>query len=258
VCVKQRRLGRSVARWACSGAVVLGCLVGAAPGDVFPIGPEAFGPATVVEDFENIVNVTLPADPFWVIFADVPVPWDFGSGVWLTAANPEPDGGASIADWQFDPPGSPDFGWGLSLDGGDIGQDTQIPSPTSILCHDTYTDMGEIPPLELTFDSPVARVGFYTEAAIFHDIGWEGLVTLEAFDELGASLGLVEVYADGVAEDNAVDTWIGLEVVGAEPLIKSVEIVGRYHVMDDLHFEVPEPGALSLLVIGALALLRRR
>ena len=232
---------------------------GQARASVVPIGPGAFGPAAVVEGFENIVNVKLPASPPYNIFSDLPVPWDFGSGVSLTGAS----GGASIADWQFDDPESPE-GWGLSLDGGQIKHDTAIPSPTSILTH--LTPAGN-EPLRLTFDTPVARVGAYTEASIFRLIGYDGLVTLEAFDEGGASLGLVQVFANGAGWNifasppvdlGPLDSWIGLETVGAQPLIKSVEFVGRSLVMDDLHFQVPEPASAITGLLGVLFVLRRR
>ncbi len=235
-----------------------------ASADVVPVGPGGFGSGAAVEGFENIVNVQIPATPPYNIFAGLPVPFDFGSGVSLTAANPEPGGGASIADWQFDDSNSPE-GWGLSFEGGSIGADTGLPSPTSALCHDTYTPSGDIPPLRFTFATPVARVGAYTEAAIWQLLGYDGSVTLEAFDDGGASLGLVQVFANGAGWNifvyppvylGPLDTWVGLETVGGEPLIKSVEFVGRYLAMDDLTFEVPEPATVALMALLILA--RRR
>ena len=233
---------------------------------VVAVGPEAFGAGAVIEDFEGIVGVSLPVtEPeWWPIGADVPVPYDFGSGFSLTGSNPTEE--AQVLDFALDPYGGI-YGWGLGNEGGTINSTTSIPSGTSILVHDTYVDEGAAPPLELTFDNLVARVGLYAEASIFVDIGEYGRITLEAFDDEGVSLGLVDAFADGAGDDWSVyppgdlgplDTWIGLETAGAQPLIRSVEIVGTYLAMDDLHFEVPEPTTLSLLALGGLALVRRR
>ena len=159
----------------------------------------------------------------------------------ITAAHPDDDRHALIYDFSWDEP-PPTYGWGLSLDGGHIDLETELPSPTAMFVHDTGGDE-PVPPVELTFDPPVTKVGFYGEAAIFYAVGWDGSITLEAFDVDRVSLGLVEVFADGAGMNNfvdppvdlgPVDTWIGL--MASEP-IGSVEIVGLYFVMDDLIFE---------------------
>ncbi len=237
----------------------IACLAVTAPGiaSVVPVDVSGFGPATTIETFEDIAGVEIPADPFFLAFADVPIPFDFGNGVSLTLSNVAPDGVASILDRSL----ATGFGWGLGIDGGEIQDDTVIPSGTAILTHSTGTPNGEIAPLEFTFDQPVARVGAFMEASNL------GLLSLEAFDVDGISLGLVDTFSDGAGrlifdpdiDLGPLDTWLGLETADGQPLISSVVILGDYMVMDDLHFEVPEPASLSLFaVVGLLALRRRR
>ncbi len=245
-------------------AVIGGVLAAPVSADVVPIDVGAFGPGATIETFEGIVGVEIPADPFFTIFGDLPVPFDFGNGVVLTGSNVPPDGNASIADFSVDPGSG--VGWGLSLQGGSIEEDTVIPSGTSFLTHGNIGPSGELVPLELTFDAPVSRVGAFLEASILDGV-LDGFLSLEAFDGLGNSLGLVTGFADGagrLVDDPSIDlgpldTWLGLETADSQPLIKRVEIIGDFMVMDDLHFEVvPEPATLTLLAISSLLCRRRR
>jgi hypothetical protein len=261
--------------WFMGGVVlILGYTLVPARGDIVSISPDAFGPSAHTETFEGIVGVDLPLDSAYSPTSTIPTGYQFASG--LVVADESVSDVAGVFDFNaygFVRPAGMYIGYGLGMEGGSIyglpewtvggppagSATTTLPSGSAILTlHNGYATFG--------FDSPVAQVGSYFEASIFEMIGIMGDLTMEAFDVDGHSLGSVTSFGDGVANDNALDSWIGLATADGRPLINSVVMklpVSIYEsygvaVMDNLMFEVPEPTSLLLLLPGALCFCRRR
>ncbi|MCI0364319.1 MAG: hypothetical protein L0219_10580 [Phycisphaerales bacterium] len=230
-------------------------------GGVTPIGPDGIAGGASVETFEGIAGVQLPLVPFdestfWP-FSDLPSPYSFASGVTYSASIP-----SRIFDFSQTP--TPEqFGWGLSVQGGGISNQTPLPSGTAFFAMDYFDGIGSV---DFTFATPVAQVGGYVECAWFDKVGWDGIATLEAFDSGGASLGMILAQTDGVGgffpsdPIDPLDTWMGLQTIDGSASIAFVRFSAVGLVLDDLTFStvVPAPGALAFLAVGGLLSRRRR
>jgi hypothetical protein len=216
-----------------------------ATAQVVPIGPGDLGPNARLETFENYGDDLKQGG-----FGDLMVPdqFTFDSGARFLNLGTEDFG--SVVDWSV----SPNTGWGLSLDGGDIGfGQTAIPSGVAFF---GYSELGSL--FGFGFDHGVSRVGTYFEAALFDDI-YLGEVKMEAFDSGGHSLGFVTSQADGVLGDASLDSWIGLGTSDGSASISRVVFYGDVVVLDDMRFEaVPAPAGPALLAVAGCFHSRRR
>lgn len=211
-----------------TSVVILAALLGVGPttAQVTPIDPGEFGPGATIIEFEEIVGVVVPQDPFFFTFS-IPItfPFSLGQGATLTMGNDV----VFFEGELDDPPGSGAWGLGLDAMGNihDVDSDDAIPSGTGWLASlDFATSL-----LDIEFETPVDQVGGHIEAD--QSVGAD-MPSLEAFDENGTSLGSVSTETDGVFYDDALDGWIGL---ASTVPIKSIRFHSSNFVMDDLTFE---------------------
>lgn len=239
-------------------------------GGVIPVLPENLGTAPHVETFEGVTGVQLPliewGPDFYSPESSLPVPFALPSGVLYTSTT----GSDSARIHDYGAPGysgrPQDWGWGLSLEGGDIHYLTPFPSGTAFFAANCGWDPSAGPAtVTFSFPAPVQMVGAYVESNRWLEIGFDGVVSLEAFDAAGTSLGQLSVTTDGVTSlwegppyPNGLDTWIGLGTDDGSFSIYSIAFHGYGLVADDLmSLPVPEPAALVLALFGALAWRRR-
>jgi len=253
------------------GLALLIALALAAPASasVIPISPGYFGASATVEAFEGIAGVDLPLISYGTGFispmSQLPSVYSFPSGATVSSGASE----ARVFDYAMDPPDDGNtWGWGLSLDGGDISRDTPLPSGTAFfVLNDGFDDTMPAPTIGFSFPTPVSGVGAYFEASKFIDIGFDGSVVIEAFDASNASLGSASIITDGVTPSylgppfpNGLDTWLGVRTMDGAPSIARIEVTARGFAMDDLTYSsVPAPaGAFAFVGAGTLAGRRRR
>jgi len=197
---------------------------------VTPATPADFGPGTVIETFEHVVNFGLPQDyiPFdggLLTYGTVPLDYAFPSGVALTGISSGPQEAAWLFDWSL----SYHYYqlWYLGPAGGTVHGETPLPSGTAFLAHKNETLEQ---PLEFTLPVPALRVGMCVEV-------WEnGSAMLRAFDAQGALLGEHTVVTNGVDLDG-VDTFLGIQ---SDLPIHRVELLAKRAALDDFMFE-PHP-----------------
>jgi len=250
------------------GVSVLGvgmCLAG-----IVPALPDEFGSATV-ETFEGIAGVSLPLLPWGELItpmSELPNQYVLPSGAVYHSSS---DYQSRVFDYAA--PGYSDgpenWGWGLSLEGGTIHHLTTLPSGRAFFgAYCGWYPLPE-PPGTVLFDLPLParKVGAYVESSLWIEMGYDGVVVLEAFDAHGQSLGTVAAVTDGVTErwqgppyPNGLDTWIGLGTDDGSFSIHSIALHGRNVVADDLMFVlVPEPAyAMTLGLAFMYVVLRRR
>jgi hypothetical protein len=246
------------------------CGTGSALSEIVPAVPGDFGPSAIVETFEGIAGVSLPlvewGPEFITPMSELLNPYVLPSGVVYSSNNPEQ---ARVFD--YDAPGyswGPEaWGWGLSWEGGTIHYQTPFPSGAAFF--GAYCGQSSSEPVgtvTFTFPWPVRSVGAYVEANLWPENGYDGVVTLEAFDEFGVSLGQVAVVTDGVTSPwegppypNGLDTWIGLGTHDGAFSIYSIAFHGYNVVADDLMFvPVPEPASFLTLALAVICVVRRR
>jgi hypothetical protein len=236
---------------------------------VIPALPGEFGGA-IVETFEGIAGVSLPLVPWGELItpmSELPNPYVLPSGASYHSNNPRQ---ARVFDYAAPgySGGPENWGWGLSLEGGDIHYRTPLPSGQAFFgAYCGWAPLPE-PPGTVMFDLPVPaqKVGAYVESSLWIEIGYDGVVVLEAFDALGQSLGSVSVVTDGVTSPgqgppypNGLDTWIGLATDDGAFSIYSIALHGRNVVADDLMFVVvPEPACALVLAVAFACVVRRR
>jgi hypothetical protein len=229
---------------------------------------DEFGAATV-ETFEGIAGVSLPLLPWEELItpmSELPNPYTLPSGAVYHSNNDEQ---ARVFDYAAPgySGGPENWGWGLSSEGGTIHHLTPLPSGTAFFGAYCGWDPAPAPPGTVMFDLPLPaqKVGVYVESSLWVEMGYDGVVVLEAFDALGQSLGSVAAVSDGVTElwagppyPNGLDTWIGLRTDDGAFSIYSVALHGRNVVADNLMFVVPEPACAIMLALASVQLLRRR
>jgi hypothetical protein len=209
-----------------------------------PIGPEAFGPGTILESFEGIVvGPNVGPSAFGYLIVGTVGPYTFPTGVILT--QPIPGAFTRILSGDFARGVAP---WDLG-NNGRVGA-ANVPLGTAYLGLNNLSP-GTIPFVEFVFPNDVLRVGALVDAAAGG--GQNNMITMTVLDVNSVVLESFTIAGTPVA--NWGNNFIGLQQSG----IRRVRFSGDFEILDGLRWEaagaaIPEPGTLTLLGIGLAVL----
>jgi hypothetical protein len=257
-----------------TGLALALALTSPALGGTVSVPSSYFGPSATVDTFEGIAGVSLPLNSTYTVpSSPIPDGWMMPSS---HATVTTPSGSNSVFDFNAAGFVNPDpnffiFGYSLGPDGGQMygdpswaaggidGLTTTLPSGSAFLALDAHA-------AHITFPTPVEAVGSTFEAAMYFDVGENGDLTFIAYDTGGNEIGQVTVFGDGVLNDFAVNSWIGIATDDGTASIASIDVLGPLDsnglrnpaVLDDFRVLVPTPGTLLAFGLCGAPLVRRR